>query len=244
MTPMGTRIRPTSIPLGRRVRSRIAPTGSGRPVTCRTPVAIALIRADVSRRRSMKAGRRPCASAAWTSRAFALRMSSAPASIASARPCNARSLAAVGTAARSAAAARAAATTAAIARGSVITPGSAPVPPEDDQVVPVHRFLPGHPHALPDSCLAALYDESPQLATAVPHQSDRHLLPTAVGEHHQVAHIELPLDVHDACRQQAASLLEQGRPRPVIDDEVAAGSGGECQPALARPQGLARRTEE
>src|SRR3990170_4367944 len=167
------------------------------------------------------------------------RRSSAPASIASARPCNARSLAAVGTAARSAAAARAAATTAAIARGSVITPGSAPVPPEDDQVVPVHRFLPGHPHALPDSCLAALYDESPQLATAVPHQSDRHLLPTAVGEHHQVAHIELPLDVHDACRQQAASLLEQGRPRPVIDDEVAAGSGGECQPALARPQGLA-----
>ena len=40
ITPIGTRMRATSMPVGRRTRSESEPTGSASPATCSTPSAI------------------------------------------------------------------------------------------------------------------------------------------------------------------------------------------------------------
>jgi hypothetical protein len=61
ITPSGTRIRPTWMPLGRNLRSLISPTGSGSAATCSTPSAIAATPLAESVRRSSSAGSRPAA---------------------------------------------------------------------------------------------------------------------------------------------------------------------------------------
>src|SRR5512147_764092 len=57
--PIGTRILPTSMPLGLRHIFKTSPTGSGRAATSRSPSAIVLIRSGVSVSRSIMALERP-----------------------------------------------------------------------------------------------------------------------------------------------------------------------------------------
>src|SRR5882672_384762 len=58
-TPSGTRMRATSMPVGRRTRSEIFPTGSSSATTASTPAAICSMSFGVRRRRSRKAASRP-----------------------------------------------------------------------------------------------------------------------------------------------------------------------------------------
>ena len=67
---MGTRILPTSMPLGRRRILMISPTGSGRAATSRRPSAMALIRSAFSVNRSIMALDRPFFSASTRSFMF------------------------------------------------------------------------------------------------------------------------------------------------------------------------------
>src|SRR5262245_61768316 len=67
MTPSGTRIRPTLMPLGRWTRSVISLIGSVRRATCSTPSAIASTDLSVTARRSTNAASSPDARARATS---------------------------------------------------------------------------------------------------------------------------------------------------------------------------------
>src|SRR3954468_14687507 len=75
MTPIGTRMRATSIPVGRLVRSEIAPTGSCSAATCSTPSAMCSTERASSVRRSMKAASHPSLRACATSALLATTMS-------------------------------------------------------------------------------------------------------------------------------------------------------------------------
>src|SRR5207245_2465108 len=61
MTPIGTRMRPTCIPLGRRHIFVTSPTGSGSAATSRRPTAISLMRLVFSVSRSIAAFEMPLA---------------------------------------------------------------------------------------------------------------------------------------------------------------------------------------
>jgi hypothetical protein len=73
MTPIGTRILATSMPVGRLTRSEICPTGSASCATCSTPWAICSMSFGVSVSRSMNAASAPLACA--TSALLAARIS-------------------------------------------------------------------------------------------------------------------------------------------------------------------------
>jgi len=74
MTPIGTRTREISSPLGRVHCAITAPTGSGRPAISSSPLAIASMRSGVRVRRSIWAFVRCCAVASATSRWLAAAM--------------------------------------------------------------------------------------------------------------------------------------------------------------------------
>jgi hypothetical protein len=84
MTPSGTRILPTVMPDGRRLRSVISPTGSGSAATCSRPTAIASMPLADRVRRSIIDGSRPLARASARSRALASRSCAARARISAA----------------------------------------------------------------------------------------------------------------------------------------------------------------
>jgi hypothetical protein len=94
-TPSGTRTLWMRRPLGRTQPSVTSPTGSGRPATSRRPVAMASIRASLSRRRSTTVSDTPAAVSRETSAALALSRSSVRSTRRSAAAASAASLAAV-----------------------------------------------------------------------------------------------------------------------------------------------------
>jgi hypothetical protein len=71
MTPSGTRIWPTWMPLGRNFMFEISPIGSGSATIWRRPSTMVAMALSDSARRSSRAGARPAARAASRSRAFA-----------------------------------------------------------------------------------------------------------------------------------------------------------------------------
>src|SRR6266568_1563218 len=73
ITPSGTRILPTRIPLGCSRNSLISPTGSGSFATCSRPCAMLSMLFSVSVRRSMNAASLPTTRAPFASSAFAAR---------------------------------------------------------------------------------------------------------------------------------------------------------------------------
>ena len=84
MTPSGTRIRPTSMPLGRLVVPDISPTGSENEATSRSASAIFPTRSELRTSRSMSASESPSSRAVLTSFSLAARIVSFCASRASA----------------------------------------------------------------------------------------------------------------------------------------------------------------
>ena len=94
MTPSGTRMRPTSRPLGRCHWLSMAPTGSGRPATCRQAARMSASTAGCRVRRSMRGASRPRARAASRSCALAVRSSASRSSSRAARRVRAAFLAA------------------------------------------------------------------------------------------------------------------------------------------------------
>jgi hypothetical protein len=109
ITPIGTRMRATSMPVGRFTRSEIAPTGSGSCATCSRPAAICSMSLSVSVRRSTKAASRPSFFACSTSSRLAASSAAHRTRISAAMAWSARFLAAVSARASTRAAARAAA---------------------------------------------------------------------------------------------------------------------------------------
>ncbi len=71
MTPRGTRILPSLIPLGRSVSSVVSPIGSASLATCCSPSIIPSMRASLSSKRSTNAGSRPFSRPFFKSRKFA-----------------------------------------------------------------------------------------------------------------------------------------------------------------------------
>ena len=108
-TPNGTRIWPTLMPLGRRRRWVISPTGSGMAAICSQPSATVANAASLSFRRSINGSSSPALRAATRSAAFAICKASAFSRRRRAKASNAASLEAVDAAAMAALAARAAA---------------------------------------------------------------------------------------------------------------------------------------
>jgi len=90
ITPSGTRIWPTWMPLGRDFMFEISPIGSGKVAIWRRPSTMVAIAAGDSARRSSSAGARPAARAASRSSALAAASWAASRSMASAIRSSAR----------------------------------------------------------------------------------------------------------------------------------------------------------
>src|SRR5574341_2671829 len=252
ITPRGTRMRPTSRPLGRRHIPVISPTGSGRSATCRSPRAMPSRRARVRVRRSTKAAGWAAARAPATSSALAARMRSPWLSSPAAMAWSAAFFVPPLARASSGLAARASRAIPRIShwfmaiRSLVIGRESwvSLVIHEDHQIVPVNHLV---VWLVPEGRRDLVRFQSLDLLHLVPavvHQAPGELLAVRIHQADDVARAERPACRPDAGGQQALPPGHQRLPCAVVHHTPPAGLTREGEPALPALHPAAGRNEK